>query len=647
MDPQWLDVHLSSGGSPDATRGGATLLQCAIAAEDGGAVAKLLEAGADPRLTADGGEAPMLLALKCRAPDIARLLMTRVEIRECTQQTIWFAAALELSERRRSNVYRNLKRLGVDINTSDRALPNSPSNTLVPPWVHTATAARGSRFRMLSDMISHGATCGGISGGMSDLHHAVLEWVAPEVESDQTEDRDAALLARVAMEAGADPNRVDDDAGMSPLMEAVAAMAVTLTRALLRGGGNPNARRRGVPDWPVVFMAGPASAAGGDDAGFEMLQLLIEYGVDLASEVVIRGERTSLFDAAALHRLTTFVCVMIRHARRATPPAFRLPQDSLVTLALYDMATPMRDLLAEDANKILAGGGRQQLNSFLAARSFNGDSVFHVAAHGSHACLHALLDSPHAAERVTLQGGEYAGRGTVLHTMARNGWNPARRHAVRSVLASPHAGVMINAVRADTGTTALADASQVQNSELVRMLLESGADPDASDAATPLMCAVQHADDKAADAKATVAVLLEHGAEPNTDVLAGLLLTTPDGGAFAARMDMARLLLRAGATPPAQIFRRQGFASSAALTGEGPVFRAGDFSAEALACVVAACPAWKPHLHKHFCGRRRAVFRSAVKTLMLVLGRQQAAPRAGRLPALPAELFLHVVLFLA
>ena len=257
---------------------------------------------------------------------------------------------------------------------------------------------------------------------------------------------DDAELAEVLLDAGADPDAVNRN-GSTSLALACANAGLTVVARLLDAGANPGLAPNGEP--PILTCARTGSVAA--------VRALLAHGADIDAVDAWRGQTPLMWAAAENH-------VPVMHVLLEAGAAVDAPSTGGFTALMFAVRQDARDavrLLIEagaEVNVRMPDRAAQAAGRPPATGSLLGMAV--TIGHYTAAAM--LLDAgadPNASD----------GRGNViLHDLVR-ARAPQRRVANQFVDA--------------TGR----DRSQLDGLELMRMLLERGADPDARTEPVPIV----------------------------------------------------------------------------------------------------------------------------------------------------------------
>jgi ankyrin repeat protein len=317
------------------------------------------------------------------------------------------------------------------------------------------------------DLLDATAHC---SGG--DRLHRLCRSLAANERREEVE-----MLGLRMIDAGAEIFATDA-AGATPLVSAIAARSVSLTRALLARGVDPNARDHHGRT-PLFAALSPPN-----DASIELVKLLILAG--------------AVPDVAAANGETPLGLVLAR------------PDPQLQHwLNWHGWKLPQRPLRPADLLSAAAVGDASAVKKLLAL----GFAVDTIDGQGATPLLRAAGNGHADVIALLLQNGADATRAANSGATALSAAVIARSESVVAVLAAH--GVDVDQ-RLKGGGTALMIAAALGYPEIVSALLLAGAAVDAADAShTRALHAAAHFAFHGRDgarAKAALDALLEHGA---------------------------------------------------------------------------------------------------------------------------------------
>jgi uncharacterized protein len=263
--------------------------------------------------------------------------------------------------------------------------------------------------------------------------------------------RDDVAMADILLKAKADVNAAND-LGATPIWAAARNGSAAMTKRLLDGGANPNA---------TLLLGEPAIVTAARSGSAEVVELLIGKGADPNAKGA-RGQTPLMFAAAQGH--AAVVAALIRH--KADVNARSDAWGQVEAQEPHSHPAVMREFMH---------GGNTAL--MFAARA------------GDLASARALIDAGADVNAATAHGT------TPLSMAAYSDFYPVRAENGAYLYADPSV----------TGR-----AAPPQQAEIVRYLLDKGADPNGgAKVFSPLIVSVLHHRD------ATVELLLERGADPN------------------------------------------------------------------------------------------------------------------------------------
>ncbi len=448
-DSGWTALHLASN---PATKGNRT--------RDVELVKILVEAGANVEARQNGGETALSLAVLNQRPDVAWVLLAGgANPNGLTGKGGRLLSSAVLLGPEMVHI---LIEAGADV---DLAADNDPSPLL--------TAVRGGHVENVILLLLAGADVTvEAEHGWTALHY-IADSSQP---SDQFSD---VQLARALVQSGA-PVNVQIENGMTPLYLAVNKQRVDVTAVLLEAGADPNIPT--VTGWTPLHSA----VFGGHP---ELTQALIHAGADVQA--------------------TTDQGWTALHLASAHPESGNRRQDVQLAQMLLEAGA---DVNAETYNGFLpatlaATHGRSEvLSVLLPVTGLETRDGFHLTPllaavlNGQLDVVNFLLDAG-ADPSARAEGGH-----TALHLLAESAGSTSRANDGELARLLIDAGVGLD-VPDNQGATPLYTAVSRQNSDVRDVLLESGANPDASfDGWTPLQVAAHALDVDA------VASLLDAGA---------------------------------------------------------------------------------------------------------------------------------------
>jgi uncharacterized protein len=483
-DAEMTAALLSAGANPAAvTRlGEYTPLHIASRVGSAGVVRALLGAGADPHAaTSAGGDTPLHHAAGAGAVAVVELLIdagAEVDVRETMwlQTPLMFAAAAG-----HAGVVGALVAAGADPSLTARVMDMDgreqedradrsrreqaerridtvrDGGTYTPPERparerDAVTRPEGptredinnqQRDRVPSSRFSHAQLVGGY-GGLAALHLAVREGHIGAV--------------RALLEGGADIDQVTEGDHTSPLLMATINGHFDLAMELFARGADPDiaSDANATPLYTVINTRWipksrhpqPAHYMQQRTTYMELVQAFLDAGVDPD----VRLTKQLWF--------TTFGDDYLRTDRMGATPFWRAAYAldlSLMQLLIAYGADPDIPTL-KTAGRSFGRGGRTNAAVATAASDASGLPPIPVGGPGVYAI--------HAASGV----GYGEGFAANIHRVVPGGWLPAVRYLVESL------GADVNA-RDHNGYTALHHAAARGDNELIRYLVEMGADP--------------------------------------------------------------------------------------------------------------------------------------------------------------------------
>ena len=317
-DAELVRALLAAGAEVNATnRYGMTPLQVATVEADAGIVEALLAAGADASAVLPEGETALMTAARAGAPDTLRLLLAHGADVEARDKFHGESALIWAAGENHADAVRVLVEHGADVDGRSALLTLEPrqrraGQSILPlgSWTPLMYAARENALAAGEALVAAGASLDAVDpDGASALAIAIIN---AHYE-----------FAELLLRAGADPNVVDNDAGMGPLYAAVDMHrlavghgrgnpvpvglldAVDAVRLLLEHGADPNAllkkpilqRQHTFGDGTLGAGATPLmrAAKSGDVA---LVRVLLEAGAD--PKLTLPNGTTALMLAAGL-----------------------------------------------------------------------------------------------------------------------------------------------------------------------------------------------------------------------------------------------------------------------------------------------------------------------------------------------------------
>ncbi|HEX5107208.1 MAG TPA: ankyrin repeat domain-containing protein [Vicinamibacterales bacterium] len=386
-DLEMVRLLLSAGATARAgNRYGVTPLQVAAVNGNAPVIELLLKSGADPNAVLPEGETVLMTAARTGRVDALKVLLDAGA--DVSARERWFGETplIWAAAENHADAVRLLVERGADVNSRSalqKIEKRRAGQSILPlgSWTPLMYAARENAIEAGRALVSA---------------HADLNLVDPDgatalvIAIINANYEFAALL----LEAGADPNVVDKDAGMGPLYAAVdmhrlavghgrpnprptgALDAADIVRILLARKADPNARLK-APIMQRQHTAGDASLGAGatpfmraaKSGDVEVLKLLLAAGADPA--LTMPNHSTALMFAAGLGW---------RDGSPAAPS--------------YDQGTPEE---AVEAITLLLASGAD-----INAANDNGDTALHVAVtgRGAEAIVRCLVES---GARLTVQ----------------------------------------------------------------------------------------------------------------------------------------------------------------------------------------------------------------------------------------------------
>ncbi|HXS80520.1 MAG TPA: ankyrin repeat domain-containing protein [Gammaproteobacteria bacterium] len=299
-DAELVRALLAAGAEVNATnRYGMTPLQVASVEADAGIVEALLAAGADASGVLPEGETALMTAARAGAPDTLRLLLAHGADVEARDKFHGESALIWAAGENHADAVRVLVEHGADVDGRSALLTLEPrqrraGQSILPlgSWTPLMYAARENARAAGEALVAAGASLDAVDpDGATALVIAIIN---AHYE-----------FAELLLRAGADPNVVDNEAGMGPLyagvdMHRLAAGhgrgnpvpvglldAVDAVRLLLERGADPNAalkkpimqRQHTFGDSTLGAGATPLlrAAKSGD---VELVRMLLSAGAD-------------------------------------------------------------------------------------------------------------------------------------------------------------------------------------------------------------------------------------------------------------------------------------------------------------------------------------------------------------------------------
>ena len=214
-----------------ANRYGVTPLQLAAVNGSVTAAAALLEAGADPNAVLPEGETILMTAARTGQPDLLRLLLDRGAALEAREKWYGETALIWAVAENHADAAKALLERGADVNvrSADLKFPRRRTGQSVlalGSWTPLMYAARENALEAARALLASKA----------DLNATDPDGATALVIAIINANYDFAALL---LDAGADPNVVDNEAGMGPLYAAIDMHRLAI------GHGRPNPRPSG------------------------------------------------------------------------------------------------------------------------------------------------------------------------------------------------------------------------------------------------------------------------------------------------------------------------------------------------------------------------------------------------------------------
>ena len=303
---------------------------------------------------------------------------------------------------------------------------------------------------------------------------------------------DDLAAAQSLLRAGANP-KLANRYGVTPLSLAATNRNVAMTEALLKAGADPNAK---LPSGTTVLMT--AARTGNPD----VVRLLLEHGADLNAKDNDYGETALVWAADQNH--AEAAQVLIAHgadvnarSNELKPEKDRFGLEGVLTILPHGSWTPLmyaaRQGSLDAARTLLDAGAKLNLTDP------DGTSALLLAIMNGHYDTAAMFTEKGADPNLTDAAG----------------------------MAALYAAVDMNTLGEVFGHPARESADKLTALDLMKVLLDHGANPNAAlksptlqrahtpgepalnEGSTPLMRAAKNGD------AATLRLLLEHGANPN------------------------------------------------------------------------------------------------------------------------------------
>jgi ankyrin repeat protein len=384
--------------------------------------------------------------------------------------------------------------------------------------------------------------------------------------------RDDLEMAELIIGAGADVNAANHY-GVTPLSLACTNGSAAMVERLLKAGANPNA----------VQQTGETALMTASRSGnVEMVNLLLTHGADVNDRETRRGQTALMWAVEQKHPEVARALIEHGadvHAQSAsgfTPLLFAAQQGNLDSIeTLLAAGVDVNETSPRWGNALVAATsrGHEKIALILLEKgadpnTADGDGI--TALH--YALLEGLAALGSAAEHL----------GTNAHL-----YRPNMRELVKALLergADPNAQLRATRIQGSggarvsmAGTTPLLAASTAADVALVRLLIEKGADPQlgTDKGMTPLMGAagLGHKMDRTSqkeydNALVVVKLLVEEGVDVNTVGENGW--TALHGAAYIGANEIIRFLVDSGARlDPIDVFLQTPWSIAEGIIGAG------------------------------------------------------------------------------
>ena len=315
-DAELVRALLAAGAEANAAnRYGMTPLQAAAVEADADVIAALLAAGADARAVLPEGETVLMTAARAGSAEALRLLLEHGADTEARDKFHGESALIWAAAENHADAIRVLVAHGADVDGRSALMefPQRRAGQSILPlgsWTPLMYAARENALAAGEALVASGANLDLVDpDGATALVIAIIN---AHYE-----------LAEQLLRAGADPNVVDNEAGMGPLYAAVDMHrlavghgrgnpvpvglldAVDAVRALLEHGADPNARlKKPILQRQHTFGDGTLGAGAtplmraAKSGDIELVRMLLEAGAD--PKVTLPNGTTALMLAAGL-----------------------------------------------------------------------------------------------------------------------------------------------------------------------------------------------------------------------------------------------------------------------------------------------------------------------------------------------------------